>query len=127
MENLRRRPRPRRPGLSPPFRSWRHRTGKDPQGKPCATQLHVKLEQQYVAVLNDVFLAFHAVEPLVSGGGDGTAADQIVVGNRLGFDEAALEIAVDDAGGLGRGVASVDRPRADLFLSGGAIGTQAKQ
>ncbi len=53
--------------------------------------------------------------------------DQIVVSDGFGFDKAALEIGVDDAGGLGRGVAGVDGPGADFFFAGGEIGAQAEQ
>jgi hypothetical protein len=34
---------------------------------------HIELEQQHIAVLHDVFLAFHAIESFLARGGDGTA------------------------------------------------------
>ncbi len=44
-----------------------------PTGHRSAASLpsHIKLEQQHVAVFHDVFLAFHAVKPLFTRGGDG--------------------------------------------------------
>src|ERR1041385_703519 len=92
-----------------------------------AEPLHIKLKQQHVAVLDHVFLAFHAVEALFAGGGDRAAVHQVVVGDGFGLDEAALEIAVNDAGGLWRRVAGVDRPGADLLFAGGEVGAQAEQ
>ena len=87
----------------------------------------VELEQQHVAVFHDVFLAFHAIEAFFARGGDGTAFHQIVVGDGFGFDEAALEIGVNDAGRFGRGVARVNRPGADFLFAGGEIRPQAEQ
>ena len=55
-------------------------------------RLHVELEEQHVAVGHDVFLTFHAVEPLFPGGGDGAAAHEVVVRHRLRFDETPLEV-----------------------------------
>src|SRR5690606_16978912 len=48
---------------------------------------------------------------------DRAATDEVVVGDRLGLDEAALEVGMDDAGGLRRAVAGVNRPGAHLFLA----------
>src|SRR5258707_10216393 len=44
---------------------------------------------------------------------------QVVVGDDLGLDEAALEVGVDDAGGLGSGGPLADRPGAGLLGAGG--------
>ena len=89
--------------------------------------LDVELEQHDIAVGDHVLLAFHAVQTLVAGGGDRTARDQIRIGDGLRLDEAALEVGVDDAGRLRRGVAVVDRPGPDLLLAGGEVGLQAEQ
>src|SRR5271154_3359939 len=90
---------------------------------PCRS--HIELEQHHVAVLDDVLLAFHAVEPLLAGGGDRAAAQEIIVGDGLGLDEAALEIRMDHAGGFRRGVARVNRPRAHFLLARREVGAQA--
>src|SRR5215204_5493898 len=89
--------------------------------------LHVELEQQHVAVRDDVVLSFHAVESLLPRRGDRAAGDEVVVGNRLRLDEAALEVGVDDAGRLRRSVSDLDGPGADLLFTGGEVGLQAEQ
>jgi hypothetical protein len=89
--------------------------------------LDVELEQQHVAVLDDVFLAFHPVEALLARGGHRAAFHEVVVGHGLGLDEPALEVGVDDAGRLRRGVAGVNRPRAHFLLAGGEVRPQAEQ
>lgn len=43
---------------------------------------------------------------------------EVLVGDDLGLDEAALEVAVDGAGGLRRQAAARDRPAADLLDAG---------
>src|SRR5438874_5927474 len=89
--------------------------------------LHVELEQDHVAVLDDVFPSFHSVQSFLTGGGNGTAPDQVVVGNGLGLDKAAFKIAVNRAGGSWRGVTRVNRPGADFLLAGGEKSAQAEQ
>lgn len=54
--------------------------------------LDVELEEKDIPVFDEVFLAFHPVEPLVAGRRNGAAGDQVVVSHGLGFDEAALEV-----------------------------------
>ena len=54
-------------------------------------------------------------------------ADEVVERNGLGADEAALEIAVDDARRLRGGVADVNRPGAHFLDAGGEVGLQAQQ
>ena len=78
--------------------------------------LHVELEQHHIAVGDNVFFAFHAVESLGAGGGDGAALDQIVVGDGFGFDKTALEVGVNDAGCFGRGVAGYGWSRRALLF-----------
>src|SRR5216110_2160563 len=65
--------------------------------------------------------------PFFAGSGDGAAFDQVIISDGFGFDEPALEIAVDGAGRFGSGIAGMDGPGADLFLAGGQKGPQAKQ
>src|SRR5689334_11975499 len=67
----------------------------------------VEAELDYVAVLHDVVLAFHA--DLADGAGldQGAGLDEVGVGDDLGLDEAALEVGVDDAGGFGGGGAAL--------------------
>jgi hypothetical protein len=51
----------------------------------------------------------------------------VVEGDRLGADEALLEVAVDDAGRLRRGRARADRPGARFFRADGEVGLQAEE
>src|SRR3954464_3703712 len=89
--------------------------------------LDVELEEQHVPVLDDVFLAFHAVEPLLARDGDRTALDQVLVRDRFRLDEPARESGVDDARGFRGRVALMDGPRADFLLAGGEVGLQPEQ
>ena len=61
-----------------------------------------------------------------AGLGDAAVLDQVVVADDLGFDKAALKVGVDDAGGLRRGPALVDRPGARLLLPRRQVGLQAE-
>ena len=54
-------------------------------------------------------------------------ADEVVIGDGLGADEAALEIGVDDAGRLRRLGAARDGPGAHFLRAGGEIGDQAEE
>ena len=54
-----------------------------------------------VAVLHDIILAFEPHLAGIAGAGLTAAGHIILVGDRLGADEAALEIAMDDAAACG--------------------------
>src|SRR5674476_1541388 len=95
--------------------------------QPSELKLHVELEQQHVAVFDDVFLAFHPVEAFFARGGDGTAFHQIFVGHGFGLDETAFEIGVNHAGGFWRSVANVNGPGTHFFFAGREIGSQTEQ
>src|SRR5690606_19240392 len=99
-----------------------------PRGGPAGqTPSDIEPEQHHVAVLDDVVLALHAVEPLLTGGSDRAAGDQVVVRHGLGLDEAPLEVRVNHAGGLRRRVTGTDRPRAHLLLARREVRPQAEQ
>ena len=53
--------------------------------------------------------------------------DEVLVGDDLGADEAALEVGVDHAGGLRRGGAGAHGPGAHFLRAGGEIGLQPEQ
>ena len=88
--------------------------------------LHVEAELDDVAVGHDVVLALHADLAGLLGLLHRAELHQVVEGDDLGLDEAALEVGVDDAGRLGRGRALADRPGAGLLGPGGEVGLQAE-
>src|SRR5690348_5035876 len=95
--------------------------------RTAARLLDVEQEVHHVAVLDDVVLALAAhvaglFRALIT-----AERDVIVVGDRLGADEAALEVGVDDPRRLRRRVADVDRPGADLLRPGREVGLQPEQ
>ena len=55
--------------------------------------LYVEAEQNNVAVCNDIVLAFAADESLFLCGSHASLLDQIIKGDDLGADEAALKVA----------------------------------
>ena len=64
--------------------------------------LDVELEVHDVAVLHDVVLALLAQAARRTAAGLAAKAHVVVERGRLGLDEAALEVGMDDAGGLRR-------------------------
>ena len=74
----------------------------------------VEAEQHHVAVLDDIVLAFGAQLAGVAGARFAAELDEVVVGDGLGADEAALEVGVDLARRLGRPRAPVHGPGARL-------------
>jgi len=91
------------------------------------TRLSVKLEQHHIAVLDDIFLAFIAGLAGFLGRDFAAKRDEIVIGDGLGADEAALEIGMDDAGRLRGLVALVDGPGTAFLGTDSEIGLQAQK
>src|SRR4051794_35338041 len=87
------------------------RNGADKVALNVASELlDVEAELDHVAVGHDVVLAFH---PHLAGGTRGShraGRHQVVVGDDLGLDEAALEVRMDHTGRLWRRTALADRP-----------------
>ena len=83
--------------------------------------LNVEQEVHHVAILDDIFLPFpshlsrflRALLPFV--------LEELVVRDYFGADESMLEVGLDDARRLRRGVAYMDRPRADFLRSAGEV------
>src|SRR3546814_12556534 len=75
----------------------------------------VEEEVQHVAVLDDVFLAFLAQPPSRGGAGFALVLDEVVVADRLGADEAFLEIAVDHPCRLRCGGTALQLPSAHFL------------
>ena len=80
-----------------------------------------------VAVLHDVFLAFLPGLAVFLCAAFAVELDVVGVGDGFGLDEALLEIAVDDAGGLRGGRAFLDRPGAGFFRADGEVGLEAEE
>src|SRR5579863_2814276 len=93
-------------------------------GSWCGRRSDIEAEVHHVRFLHHVLLA---LEPQAAGLARprlAPEADVIPVGDDLGAYEAALEIRMDDTGGLWRGAPAADGPGAHLLRSGGEIGDQ---
>ena len=77
--------------------------------------------------MHHVVLAFDSHLAFFLGACFAAAGDEIGIGDRLRADEALLEIGVDNACRLWRGIALVDGPGAHFLDSGGEISLQAEQ
>ena len=81
------------------------RKKQDRRGRSCngrQRSLHVEAEVDHVAVLDHILLALGAQQAFFLGGGHAAAAGHhLVEVDGLGPDEAALDVGVDLAGGLG--------------------------
>merc|ERR1719478_45208 len=98
----------------------------------CSLLLHsrasdVESEEHDVALLHDVVLALGARLALRLGLLLGAARDEVLVADGLGANETALKVRVDDAGGLRRQEALLDRPRLGLRLARGKVGAQLEE
>ena len=71
----------------------------------------------HIAVLDDVILAFDTQLAGILGTVFTTVFNEIIIVYGFGTNEAALEISVDDAGGLRCGSPDLHGPRAHLFRS----------
>ena len=92
------------------------------------TVLHVEAEVDHVAVLHGVVAALEAHLARGARPGHALRGDQFGLGHDLGADEAALDVAVDQAGGFVGRVAARQRPGARLFAAGdGEEGDEVEQ
>src|SRR5690606_12638663 len=87
----------------------------------------IEAEVHHVAFADDVILAFEPHLARFFSAGLTFEGDVVVIGDGFGADEAFLEIAVDDARGLRRSPAFLDRPGARFLRADGEIGLQTKQ
>src|SRR6185503_13159524 len=94
-----------------------HELDAVPRGEGNHGTLDVEAEQHHVAVLDDIILSFRAQLAGVSRGSLAAERDVIVVSDRLGADEAALEVGVDLSGGFGSLCALVHGPGAGFLWS----------
>src|ERR1700737_1029692 len=87
----------------------------------------VEFEEEDVAVLDDVLLAFGAEQAFFFYALLAAVGEEVVRGVAVGFDETLFEVGVDDSGGSGGFGAAHDGPGADLLHSGGEVGDQVEQ
>ncbi len=73
-----------------------------------------KPEMHHVAIGDDVVLAFQPQFAGIACAGFALERDVVVIGDGLGADEAALEVGMDNAGGLRRLGALCDGPGSRL-------------
>ena len=81
---------------------------------------------QYIAVFDDVFLAFYSK---LTGLFDGLLTaefNKIIIGNGFGSDKAFFKIGVNYGSGFGCGSADCDGPGTDFFFTHGKVGLQAQ-
>ena len=112
---------------APPARTARRSRAPPPAGAGAAPVSDVEAEQHHVAVLDDIFLAFGAHLAGLLRSRLAAEADEILIGDGLGADEAALEIGVDDPGRLRRLRAVLDRPGAGFLGAGGEEGDEVEE
>src|SRR5260370_3060281 len=89
--------------------------------------LYIEFEEEDVAVLDDVLLAFGAEQALLFYRLLAAVGEEVVRGVAVGFDEALFEVGVDDSGGSWVFGAADDGPCADLLHSGGVVDDQVEQ
>ncbi len=89
--------------------------------------LDVEFEEENVAVFDDVVFAFGAEEAFFFYGLLAAVFEEVVGGVAVGFDEAALEVGVDDACGSGGLGAAFDGPGADLLHACGEVGDEVEE
>ena len=77
--------------------------------------------------MDDVLLAFLAGLAGFLGAAFAVELHIVGVGDGFGLDEAFLEVAVNDAGGLRGGRALLDRPGASFLWAYGEIGLKAEE
>src|SRR5690606_30053476 len=92
-----------------------------------SSPLHVEAELHDVAVGHDVVLALDPRLSCSTHSGDRTGLDQVLEGDHLGLDEAALEVGVDHPRGLRRGPALADGPGPGLLGPGREVGLQPER
>src|SRR5664279_5325685 len=92
-----------------------------------ANRSYVEAEQQDVAILDDVVLAFDAQFSGFARARFTVTGNVIVVRDRFTGNEATFEVFVDDGGSLWRFGTLGDSPCPRLFRTAGEIGHQPQQ
>src|SRR5207247_1898434 len=78
----------------------------------------IEAEESDVPIFHDIVASLEPDLPTFPGHRVGSRRDQVIVGDDLRLDEATLDVAVDDAGGLGRLRPPVPATRGSPFRSG---------
>ena len=81
------------------------------------SSLHIKAEEDYVAVFYDVVFAFNAHQSFFPGGGQRALLQQILIVYYLGLDKPSLEVGMDLSCRLRRLRTDPDGPCPGLILS----------
>src|ERR1700730_9303398 len=84
--------------------------------------LDIEPKVHHIALFDHVLLALQPQLARLLGARLPLERNEVIVGNDLRPDEAALEVRMDDAGRLRRGRPRVHRPGAHLFDAGREIG-----
>src|SRR5471032_1269839 len=120
---------PRKPWtMTTAARAWGGASMSPRIGSPSRDEIsNIEAEQNHVAVLDLVLFSFAAhfarsFRALLS-----AELHVIVVADRLGANEAALEVAVDHAGSLRRARSAMDRPRPRFLGTRGEKRLQAEE
>src|SRR4051794_30131517 len=90
-------------------------------------RLHIKEEIQHIAIFHDVFLALGAHLSSLLCSLFALVGNEIVKGNGLCTNEAALKIGMDDASRLRSCRADSYRPCTDFFHARGKVALQSQQ
>src|ERR1700732_3154615 len=87
----------------------------------------IEPEERDLAILHDVVASFEPHLATLPSGGIGARRDEVIVGHDLRFDESTLDVAVDDARGLGRLRALAHRPGTYLRIACRQEGDEVEQ
>jgi len=99
----------------------------EPLGRQFGEILLREEDLEHVAVLDEVGLALGAQAAVLARLGHRAELEEVLVGHRLGPDEAPGQVGVDRPGGIDGGRTRRDRPGADLVGAGGQEADQAQQ
>src|SRR6202034_3821074 len=84
-------------------------------------------EQNHIAILHDVLFSFELYLRALLGHGKAAGLQQVFPIHHFGFDESALDVAVNRAGSLLRVHSALDGPRAALRLAASEKRNQSEQ
>src|SRR5437870_11764830 len=86
----------------------------------------IEAEESDIPILHDVVASFEPDLPAFPCRRVGSRRDQVIVSDDLRLDEATFDVAVDDAGGLGRLRSLPNRPGAHFRIARGEEGDEVQ-